>query len=228
MSTRVRVAGPLLISLLAMANSPTTARAGIPIVYGSGETVSHVTNLTPGHAVLIERPDAAVGYRYYRFHIYWCDLWTSSGEYCLYSGVGYVPLGSDPKLAAVRLGMPEESLHRPLFYLFPFGWVLIGGFVAVSTTWGIIQKRNSPLARAERLLNLPLYQEACQAAGTGPNGFDNAVSFLVGRGLSLEKAQRDMELIGAYSNFISGNYLKLKGSPPAQPEATQGEIPVDL
>ncbi len=222
MSNRIRFADLLLAGLLALACSPATARAGIPIIYGHGDTVAHVANLPAGHPAQLGRPGSAVGYHYLRYHIYWCDLWTSSGQYCVYHENTFVPLGNDAKEAAFKLGMPEDSLRRPVFYLFPLGWVLIGGFVAVSTTVGVIQKRNSPLARAERLLKQPLYQEACQVAGSGPNGFENAVSFLVGRGLAQDKAYDNMQLLAAYLNAMAP-----PPAPPSQHNAPLDEIPLD-
>jgi hypothetical protein len=224
-SLRIRFAGPLLAGLFVLTFAPATARAGIPIIYDSEETLSFVTNLPENHPFLATHPGSAVGYKYYRFHVYWCDLWTSSGEYCVYSGDEFEPLGNDPAEAARKLGMPEASLHRPIFYLFPFGWVLIGGFVLVSTVGGAIKKWNSPMERAERLLKQPLYQEAWQLASVGPAGFDKGVSFLTGRGLTQEKAEENMQLIFSYHAAMA------QLTPPAAPSETAtppSESPADL
>jgi len=211
----------VLVGLIVVAASPGAARAGIPIIWGNGDTVAHVANLPEGHPASVEVPGAAVGYKYSRFHIYWCDLWTSSGEYCLYHDNQFIPLGPDAMLAAKKLGMPEGSIRRPIFYLFPLGWVLIGGVVVVATAWNAIQKRNSPEARAEALLKKPLYQEACEIAGAGPNGYENAVSFLVGQGVKPEKAEADMALVLGYLRSLTPPPVP-PGTPPA------GEAAVDL
>ena len=166
-----------------------------------------------------------MGYKYYRFHVYWCDLWTGSGEYCIYDADGHEPLGSDPAEAARKLGIPESSLHRPIFYLFPFGWVLIGGFVLVSTIGGAIKKWNSPMERAERLLKQPLYQEAWQLASSGPTGFDKGVSFPHG---TRSDARNGRGKHAAYRVLSRRNGPTHAGPAPPETANAPSEIPVDL
>ena len=54
--------------------------------------------------------DAAVGYKYWHLSIYWCNVWTSPGEYVLYSEAGkrFQPLGNDLDAVARHLdAMPR-------------------------------------------------------------------------------------------------------------------------
>ena len=191
----------LLVSLFALVTfgaMSTSSRAGIPIIYGVGDTIAYVADLPADHPARQEIGAVALGYKYWRFHIYWGDLWTSGGEFGLYNGDAYWSLGTDPKLVAEETGVPIEQIRRPFFYLFPLGWVILAGLVVVCTVYGIIAGRNAPATKAAKLLKQPRYKEALEIAGAGPDGFRNAVAYLEGQGVPADQAAGNMSLLRAY------------------------------
>jgi hypothetical protein len=179
--------------------TPRSAEAGIPVIYGSGDRIDKVADLPPGHPALAEMGhDTAVGYMYWHLHVYWCPIWTSSGEFVVYQGDRYVPLGNDLDEIAGVTGLPKAKLGRPFLSLVPLGWLIAGGFVLVGTVSGMVQSRNSPAARLRRLLKEPTYQEALADAQNEPDmtkAYERAVSYVMGRGVPEAKARENVGLI---------------------------------
>lgn len=85
-----------------------------------GTTVSHL-----GHVPIEKKHDVEpstrvgvqIGYGYHHVGLFWLDLWTWGGKYCLYDGNSFWEI-SDSK-AADLLGVNEEQLSRPILYRFP-------------------------------------------------------------------------------------------------------------
>ena len=63
-----------------------------------------------------------VGYKYGYWGVFWIDLWTHDGTYCLYEGDRYKPI--EPAEAARLLGKSEGELSKPFLYRVPLGWFL--------------------------------------------------------------------------------------------------------
>src|SRR5262245_10233757 len=95
-----------LVTLLAVLAFPERASAGgIPVIYGSGDTVTFVANLPARSGPRTPEAPTKVGYKHYRFHIFWMPIWTSTseGQFVAYhesppvGSTWYHPLGTDPK-----------------------------------------------------------------------------------------------------------------------------------
>jgi len=113
------------VTLLAVVAFPERASV-IPIIYGSGDTISYIADLPansparmPGTFMVGGNP-SRLGYKHYRFHIFWIPLWTSTseGEFVAYNEIGlwstpYIPLGTDPGEVSTKTGIPRSQLEIP-------------------------------------------------------------------------------------------------------------------
>ena len=193
------------------------ASAGKWMLIPTHETISHV-----GHVSLAKRSNqnlSKVGYKYMHFEVFWIDIWTSGGTYCVYDGDEYDPI--EPAEAAHLLDKAESSLFKPFRYVVPSGWLLVGGLVAFVIVVGVRDKWRGRLF--SRLLQQPEYQMALQvlnaeyakasvgcangtcteAGGAAVDGhgdrhqaaFAGAVQHLVTSGVPWEEAERNLMLI---------------------------------
>jgi hypothetical protein len=127
----------VLLTLVTLGSlAPTEgARAGIPIVWGAGDTVSHINDLPPNSPIRQADPllpPDKVGFKYWRFHVFWLPLWTSEGEFVAYHNEKhgkFFKLGPDPIKAAHLIGVAPGDLAVPFTYRFPPGWWVAGGFL---------------------------------------------------------------------------------------------------
>src|ERR1039457_4054948 len=61
----------------------------LPIVHDQGEEITFLANLPPDAPLLLnvgkdqDRP-TKIGYKYWRFRIFWAAVWTSDGEFVAY------------------------------------------------------------------------------------------------------------------------------------------------
>jgi hypothetical protein len=113
------------------------ARRGF-VLWGSGDTISHRADLDEALREQVAEElglvDAAIGYRYEYFSIFFLDLLTFEGEYVLFEEDTdrYVPLDDE---ALESLGTSADQLGKPFFYYVPTAWpliLLVGGFGAFS------------------------------------------------------------------------------------------------
>ena len=101
------------LAALAFFFNPGPACAKGIILITRGETINEVGKITnPGQLQL--GGTVSVGYKYSYFGVFWLDLWTWGGEYCVYDGDRYAPI--QPAQAAELLGKPERSLGAPFLY----------------------------------------------------------------------------------------------------------------
>jgi hypothetical protein len=105
------------------------AKAGIIITWG--ETISPIGVSRPQDNPTHQR--VYVGFKYKYSGVFWLDLWTSDGTYCIYEGKKYYPI---PAAEAARLiSIPESELTKPFLYQVPLGWLVLGvpiaGFIAL-------------------------------------------------------------------------------------------------
>jgi hypothetical protein len=151
----------------------------IPIVYGHGDTITPVADLPPAVVALFndvpqgDRPDK-LGFKYWRLHIFWADLWTSDGEFVVYRAIPgqYFTLPSqDAKDIATNLQLKPEQVSRPFLFRIPLGWIILTGLAVCVAFASFAEKgkRPPPLpvpagpagpVDAERLLDDPRYQQA--------------------------------------------------------------------
>ena len=215
MMSRRLVGGALLVLAAAVAG-PSRAEAFVLIT--RGETIKHVGDVVPAMKPALPPDlggDAAVGYRYRYFGIFWIDLWTWEGEYCLYKDKRYAKL--TPAVAAGFLDKTESELSTPFFYRFPPGLLILGGIAALAVVGTIMDRRSKN--KLQLLTEDPKYMralevlaeqtrkaEAAQATaqtpgGAGPAvspadaGYEAAVVYLVNEGVPREEAERNLRLL---------------------------------
>jgi hypothetical protein len=135
---------PLAILLVALAPTRATAQC----VSGSGESLEELAPL-PQDSPLRKDPDFErtfpsgfdhVGYKYSYGHVFFIPVWTSGGQYVLYSGDRYVKIGTDAGPVSKATGISEDKLAKPFFYRVPPGWlalplVVIVLFFLASRRW---------------------------------------------------------------------------------------------
>lgn len=99
---------------------PARAEAKVPFLITYGDSISELAPLPTEKKEALEkltRPGTAVGYKYSYFGLFFLDLWTWGGEYCLFQGKSFWSL--KPEQASDLLGVPVEKLPKPLFYRVP-------------------------------------------------------------------------------------------------------------
>ncbi len=110
-----------LLLAAAFGLAPSAAQA-IPCLITHGDTISHVGE-GPREFEGKEVPATSVGFKYSHFGVFWMDLWTWGGTYCLYDGKRYWKL--EPAEAARYLGKQESDLGPPFLYTFPLGLLIL-------------------------------------------------------------------------------------------------------
>lgn len=150
--------------------------AGIPIVINHGDTVAKLGDVAAEDRAQFPQ-NTVIGYKYSHFGVFWVDLWTWGGEYCLFDGNRVGPL--TPEQCAALLKIDVNSLSKPWFYRFPLGLIILGGIVAVLIPVGMVNraKEKREQARIQGLFEDSRYQEAIQVFGRNlPRTPDPAVS----------------------------------------------------
>ena len=130
----------LLAVLGTLSLLPARAEAKVPFLITYGDSISQLAPLPSDKKGTLEKltkPGAEVGYKYSYFGLFFLDLWTWGGEYCLFEGKSFWSL--KPEQAADLLSVPVEKLPKPFFYRFPsllsllvlgiLALVIIGRFV---------------------------------------------------------------------------------------------------
>src|SRR5262245_22464224 len=107
--------------------SPTTASAKGIVIVTWGETITPAGTATA--QVKHSHASRNVGYKWGYFGVFWIDLWTHEGTYCVYSGDRYSPISSAE--AARLLGKNESDLTTPFLYRWPLGWLIIGPLIVL-------------------------------------------------------------------------------------------------
>ncbi len=119
------------------------ARAGVVLIT-RGETICHLGDACPpapppavppappdrrDREANTPAPNRGVGYKYGYWGIFWIDLWTWGGEYCVYEGDRYRPISRGE--AARLMGKPETELGTPLLYRVPLGWFIFAPLIVL-------------------------------------------------------------------------------------------------
>jgi hypothetical protein len=192
--------------------SPSTARAAGVILVTWGETITHVGDPSPeAKRVLGSRK---IGYKYGYWGIFWADLWTHGGTYCVYEGKRYGAIS--PAEAAQLLGKSEGEVSAPFLYHVPLGWLILGPLVVVGCLLAALEKKKP--AAPGQLFQDPRYQKALEvvneqlarqpapdapvpgaeppaAADDGSRfrtAFEAGVGHLVAAGIPREEAERNL------------------------------------
>ncbi len=130
----------LVAFLVGLSFAPREAEAKVPFLITYGDSISQLGPLPADKKEILEKvtePGAAVGYKYSYFGLFFLDLWTWGGEYCLFREKSFWSL--KPEQAAELLGVPADKLPKPFFYRFPsllsllvlgiIGMIILGRFV---------------------------------------------------------------------------------------------------
>jgi hypothetical protein len=134
---RTRFCRPVVGCLAAFALlSPAEASAAGIVLVTWGETISHVGKATPQ----AEQTQGIrqVGFKYGYFGVFWIDLWTHGGTYCVYEGKRYDPVS--PAEAARLLGKSEDQLSTPFLYRFPLGLLIFGPLIVLGIIVAAVDK----------------------------------------------------------------------------------------
>lgn len=199
----------LLVTLLAPADAH-ARRRGIGII-NTGDNVSHVGDVAQDHREMVMAetgsPEAKVGYLYKRFGLFWVNVWTWDGKYCLYDDSDTV-WELDQEQAANLMGVTPEDVAPPFVYKFPPGLpvlLALGGFIVFSRV-----REGQAEKEVQALLDDSRYQRALSIL-QGEDGdadpevtevdpsiaFERAVASLTEAGVPREEAQANLSKIVA-------------------------------
>jgi len=194
--------------------SPSKASAGAVLVTW-GDTISHVGEVSPQNRQNLGVNK--VGYKWGYWGVFWIDLWTHSGTYCVYEGKRYNPI--QPAEAARLLGKSENELSTPFLYRVPLGWLIFGPLLVIGIIGAAVNKETSneigPVfqdPRYQTALNVVSEQYAQQSAVITPAqgaesqttaddgsrfqvAFEAGVQYLIGVGVSREEAERNLAMM---------------------------------
>jgi hypothetical protein len=124
----------LALATAALSAQEAQARGIMIITYG--EAVMHYADLDIEVRQALKDEtgqELQVGYLYNNFGVFWLDLWTWGGEYCLYEGDNVLRLTPE-QLAEVMKTTPDQ-LGKPLLYTFPLGLLVLLGLGLGAFAW---------------------------------------------------------------------------------------------
>ena len=183
--------------LFAFFVAPTAQGAG----FGEGESISFLAEIPSSSQAHDQYGDQygparfnSVGFKYAEYWFF-IPVWTSDGEFVVYSGDRYITIGTDPETVAETLGVPKNVLVEPFFYRYPLGLVIMPVVLLVFVVIPALLGSWVHSWRIRRLLADPMYQEALEIALDPDAGINQAVDHLNARGVPTEKAQQQMELL---------------------------------
>jgi hypothetical protein len=256
----VRLGAAALVACAVLAPAQAHARGIILITWG--ETISHTGTASapanflggkdgPGPQGAEPAPGfpVKVGYRWHYFGIFWIDLWTWGGEYCIYEGKRYHPLR--PAEAAQLLGKSESELTRPFLYRFPLGLLLLGPIIGLLILLGAMDARKQSRRKdaVAQLFQDARYQQAVailhdhlgppaaavspgQDAGQPPQpsaqgrfaaAFEAGVQHLVSQGIQREDAERNLAIMVQVLDAAARQADAQAAAPPAAAPPAQAE-----
>jgi hypothetical protein len=187
---------------LAVLMNPTPAHAKIVLIT-HGDTITKLGGIADNDIRMAfyenVQPIPSVGYHYSYAGVYWVDLWTWGGEYCLYTGdkqQTYEPISRDQ--AARFLGVTPDDLSKPFWYRFPPGLCILAGLALLLGAVTLEEKARK--LRMMRLLDDGHYRGALEivAKTPGPAGHSEAIQSLVREGIPEPEATKKLNRAIAY------------------------------
>ncbi len=138
-----------MVSFAAAALFAEPAQAGRGLLLIThGDAIKHVADLSPEMAKFASEEmghdGVKLGYKYDHFGLFWLDLWTWDGEYCLYAGDTYWSL--PPDAAAQIMEQPVESLGTPFLYKFPLGLMILLGLGGAFAAYTVLTRNKQGAA----------------------------------------------------------------------------------
>jgi hypothetical protein len=199
-----------LVAVLAVAPwIPTQVEAGRGIVViTQGEDIKEIGAVADEYVAEVREVTGTVptvGFIHEGFGLFWLNVWTWDGRYCLYADDQYWEI--EPAQAATLLGIPESQLSSPFFYRVPPGLLVL---IAIAILIGIAKvfslRREKQLEqlfqdeRYQRALTLINDRTAATNEGTEigdekaafERGFEEAVQYLNGEGVPVAQAQQNL------------------------------------
>ena len=140
----------LVLPALALATvtlSAEEAQAKGIMIITHGESVLHYADLAADVREAMHKETGhslQVGYLYSHFGIFWLDLWTWDGQYCLYEGDDVLRL--TPEQVAEVMNTTPDQLGKPLLYTFPLGLLILCGLGLGAFGWSRLTRSNAPAA----------------------------------------------------------------------------------
>jgi len=154
---RPALLGAAAVAALALWSRPSAAHAKGIILITRGDSISHLGDVA-AELQVADLPATAVGYKYSYFGVFWLDLWTWGGTYCLYKDKTYWEL--TPAQAAQLLKKSEAELGKPFLYHVPLGLVILVVVVGGALVMKVFEK--SPEQKLDALLKEERYQKALE------------------------------------------------------------------
>jgi hypothetical protein len=223
MSCRPVLLGLSPLLLAACLVNPSRARAAGVVLITHGTTVNHVADIPAEHQQAIRQQlgaGVAIGYTYSYFGVFWLDLWTWGGEYCLFRDKTAWKVPRD-MLAQIAGKSSVDELGKPFLYKFPLGLIILLGILFFAVPAGI--RKKTAQRKIQRLFADPRYQKALNliaervnkeqaaVAAASQEGqavapaaaeesqrhriFDEAVQLLVSEGIDQLEAEQNLALM---------------------------------
>lgn len=204
-----------------LAGGPAEASAKGIILITTGDQIRELGPIAPSARGTLP-PQAKVGYKNDHFGLFWMDIWTWNGGYCVYMAEGYEPI--DEATAQRLLGAPGVPITTPFFYRYPLMLLIlasIAGLIGALTVFGMITEHFDAKAVAA-LRQQTVYQDAekllsdeapaglivegeptppaedptstCSPVSAHP-GYTAALAFLMESGVRRDEAEKNLRLI---------------------------------
>ena len=199
----------VLVVTACLASTDAEARRGIVLI-NHGDAIKEIGSVSDEHrqAIIDEiGVTPQVGFIHQRFGLFYLDLWTWDGRYCMFSGEQYWEL--NPEQAAELLGLSVADLQTPLLYRMPPG---LGIAVLVVAIFAAVKIRErSKMKQLRGLFDDARYQRALDfikkrteaspdttdeepvASDAFQKGVDDAVAYLTGEGVSDSEARANLQ-----------------------------------
>jgi hypothetical protein len=226
-TSRARIPCAVLLTACAWLWSADAHAKGI-ILITHGDRINHTSEVTPAvwQAAAGKLPARNVGYKYSYFGIFWVDLWTWGGTWCLYKGNQYWPLTAEQ--AALFLGKSEKDLSRPFLYLCPLGLDIIVPLIVLGLVVKVFRRPPPNLLADERYrAALDIFHaemartEPPALAAPPPQGPEGAIQTAPPAPTpapdpAVEEAQQQKRIAGAFEAAVT--HLTTNGIPRAEAE----------
>lgn len=100
------------------------------VIITTGDKITEVTELTNDlkNKLNIEnnlRDTLVLGYKYSHFGLFWIDLWTWDGQYCLYNPSKDEYYDLDTNELTIILNHKDITVSKPFLYTIPLGLILL-------------------------------------------------------------------------------------------------------
>jgi hypothetical protein len=197
--------GILVLAFAAVTLAPSTAQArrGGIILITYGDSIKDLAQVPAELAPVIEKATGQsglrVGFKYSYFGLFWLDLWTWGGDFCLYRDRSFIPL--KPEMAAALLktnGTPSKPITYTIPPLLPvLGILIVLGVIASRAQ--AERERAKKLFSDVRYLHVMLrFDDAASRTGSltpTTDVINEARDQLVAEGVDPPEADRNVALL---------------------------------